>query len=247
VTRSAERCALGLLLLLLFPPAAGCTRSDPTDTVPENTDPPSGARPTRIARYRGLYIVSETPDSGTLRLCGGGELEVQDRTGGDLRRAHEALGSGPEGPVFVEVRAEAVGTGTGPGAVERIAVLHLVRATPVGESAGCAEPPARYRFRASGNEPFWAATVEEDSIVFEQPEEPRRFAVPRTGSEEGADRRTFHARTSGSDAHVVRMTLLPGRCADSMSGALYSFSAEVVFDGKLLSGCARAGDLDETP
>lgn len=246
MTRSAARCTLGLLLLLLLL-APGCTRSDPPDTVPENTDAPSGARLPRVVRYRGLYVVSGASDSGTLRLCGGGEIEVQDRTGGELRRAHEALGSGPEGPIFVEVRAQAMGAETGPGAVERIAVLHLVRATPVGESAGCAEPPARYRFRASGNEPFWAATVEEDSIVFEQPEEPRRFALPLTGSEAGPDRRTFDARTSGSNPHAVRVTLIPGRCADSMSGALYSFSAEVEFDGKPLSGCARAGDLDATP
>jgi putative lipoprotein len=126
----------------------------------------------------------------------------------------------------------------------RLDVTELVRATPVGEGAGCAEAPARYRFRASGNEPFWSVTVGKDTVVFEQPDEPRRIAAPLTRRDEGASRRVFQAETAG---HVIRVALSPARCSDSMSGALYSFSAEVVFDGRSLSGCARAGDLGEAP
>jgi putative lipoprotein len=117
----------------------------------------------------------------------------------------------------------------------------------VGEGAGCAEPPAPYLFRASGNEPFWSVTVGMDSVVLEQPEDPRRVAAPVTRREEGTGRRVFHAATSGPSAHSIQVALTPGRCADSMSGALYSFSAEVSFDGRALSGCARAGDLGEAP
>ena len=231
-----------VLALALFLAAVGCSRTDTTPSTGEDAEasPAPGSRP--VGRYRGLYTVAASPDSGVLALCEGGTLAVRDRTGGELRRAHEALGGGPEGAVFVEVRAQSPTTDD-----PALAVVDLVRASPVGEGAGCAEPPAPYRFRASGNEPFWSATVARDSIVFEQPEEPRRVAAPLTGREDGAGRRIFHAATSGSSAHSIRVTLTPGRCADSMSGALYSFSAEVVFDGRTLSGCARAGDLGEAP
>ena len=236
---------IGPAVALLLGLAAGCSGTDTREQIPEDTGEPSAAHPHRSS-YRGLYVVAGAPDSGTIRLCEGGELLVHDRTGGELRRAHEALGSGPEGPVFVEVRAESLGAGHGTDGRARVAVLELVRASPVGESAGCAEPPAPYRFRASGNEPFWSVTVGRDSVLFEQPEDPRRISAPLT-RREGASRRIFHAQTSGPDVHVIRVTLTPGRCADSMSGALYSFSAEVVVDGRSLSGCARAGDLGEAP
>jgi putative lipoprotein len=235
-----RRVAFALLLL-----APGCSRSDQPPPSGETT----GAHvsvdvPSPQSRFRGLYTAA-SPDSGTIRLCEGGSLAVRDLTQGELHRAHEALGGGPETPVFVEVRAESARAPATGGVT--LAVAALVRASPVGESAGCAEPPAPYLYRASGNEPFWSATVGEDSIVFEQPEEPRRLAAPITGRETSAGRRVFHAETGGSVPHRFRVTLTPGRCADSMSGAIYSFSAEAVVDERPLSGCARAGDRADAP
>ncbi|HET9252244.1 MAG TPA: hypothetical protein VFP58_09020 [Candidatus Eisenbacteria bacterium] len=222
---------------------AGCSRSETPPSVRDGASPaPAAARD--ASRYRGLYT-SSGPDSGTIALCGGAALPARDGTGGELRRAHDALGGGPEHPVFVEVRAESVVAGGGSAA--HLEVVALVRASPVGEGAGCAEPPARYRFRASGNEPFWSATVGADSIVFEQPDEPRRTAIPLASREEGANERIFRGTTSGASPNGIRVTVKPGRCSDSMSGALYSFSAEVAFGGRSLSGCAREGDLPPAP
>lgn len=231
--------ALGTLLTL-----AGCSRSETVPPIEEDRSESPARAPGRAARFRGLYTAAGASDSGTIALCEGAVLPVRDRTGGDLLRAHEMLGGGPERPVFVEVRAESLGADAAP---PRLVVLGLLRASPVGEGAGCAEPPAAYRFRASGNEPFWSVTVGRDSVVFEQPEEPRRVAAPLTRREEGASRRIFHAETGGAPPHVIRVMLTPGRCADSMSGALFSYSAEVVFDGRSLTGCARTGDLGEAP
>lgn len=233
-----RRVALALLLL-----APACSRSDPPPPAGETTGV-SAEVPSPPARFRGLYTAA-SPDSGTIRLCEGGTLAVRDLTRGELQSAHEALGGGPEVPVFVEVRAESAHAPATGGVT--LTVQALVRASPVGESAGCAEPPAPYLYRASGNEPFWSATVGEDSIVFEQPEEPRRLAAPITVRETSAGRRVVHAETGGSVPHRIRLTLTPGRCADSMSGAIYSFSAEAVVDERPLSGCARAGDRADAP
>jgi len=86
--------------------------------------------------------------------------------------------------------------------------------------------------------------VEEDSIVFEQPGDPPRAAAPIVGREEREGRLVYRAEGSADDeSHLIRVTLTKRRCADSMSGALYSFSAEVVFDGRSLTGCGRTGEL----
>ena len=237
------RDALPALLLLAVP--LGCSRSETPPPARDGASPSPAGITRHESRYRGLYTAAG-PDSGTIALCEGATLPVRDGTGGELRRAHDALGGGPENPVFVEIRAESVAA-TGAAHAAHLAALELVRASPVGEGAGCAEPPAPYRFRASGNEPFWSATVGADSIVFEQPEEPRRWAAPIAGMEGRAGTWSFRAATSGSPAREIRVVLTPGRCSDSMSGALTSYSAEVVFDGRPLSGCAREGDLAVTP
>ena len=222
--------------------ATGCARSDTSRQSDETAASSPAPTPSASSRVVGLYTPLDTPDSGIVSLCSGGVLRVQDLTGGELRRAHEALG-GPGTPVFVEVVTESMGPG-GASGEPGASVVELVRASPVGESVGCSEPPALYRVRASGNEPFWSATVEEDSIVFEQPGDPPRAAAPIVGREEREGRLVYRAEGSADDeSHLIRVTLTKRRCADSMSGALYSFSAEVVFDGRSLTGCGRTGEL----
>ena len=220
----------------------GCSRAD-TPAPARNDAIPSPTPAASTLRVRGLYTAGGA-DSGTIALCDGKALPARDGTGGELRRAHDALG-GEGRPVFVEVRATMITIG--PAATAHLAVAELVRASPVGEGAGCAEPPAPYLFRAFGNEPFWSATVGADSVVFEQPDEPRRTAVPVVKREDAGGRWTVQARTAGESPHEIHIILTPGRCSDSMSGALYSLSAEAVFDGRPLSGCAREGDLSEAP
>ena len=237
------RDALAAVILLTVP--LSCSRSKTPHPARDGASPSPAAVSRHESRYRGLYTATGS-DSGTIALCAGVTLPVRDGTGGELRRAYDALGGGPGSPVFVEIRAESI-VGSVASQAAHLAVLELVRASPTGEGAGCAEPPASYRFRASGNEPFWSATVGADSIVFEQPEEPRRTAAPIVEAEGRAGTWTFRAAMPGAQTREIRVVLTPGRCSDSMSGALTSYSAEVLLDGRPLSGCAREGDVAATP
>ena len=92
----------------------------------------------------------------------------------------------------------------------------------------------------STNEPFWQARVEGGSVVLSGPDvDGRRFAIDSANAADGA--RVVHA---GDAAGSISITLLPGPCQDSMSGAMFPLGAELTIDGiGPTPGCARPADM----
>lgn len=90
------------------------------------------------------------------------------------------------------------------------------------------------------NEPFWQARVEGGDVVLSGPDvEGRRFTISSENDADGA--RVVHA---GDDAGSISVTLLPGPCEDSMSGAVFPQAAELTIDGiGPTPGCARPADM----
>ncbi|WP_132984943.1 hypothetical protein [Luteimonas terricola] len=90
------------------------------------------------------------------------------------------------------------------------------------------------------NEPFWQARVEGGEVVLSGPDvEGRRFTIDSENAAEGA--RVVHA---GDAAGSISVTLLPGPCEDSMSGAVFPLAAELTIDGiGPTPGCARPADM----
>src|SRR5690554_8056354 len=73
------------------------------------------------------------------------------------------------------------------------------------------------------NEPFWQARVEGGEVVLDGPDvDGRRFRIDSENDADGA--RVLHA---GDDAGSISVTLLPGPCQDSMSGAMVPQAAEL--------------------
>lgn len=101
------------------------------------------------------------------------------------------------------------------------------------DTTGPALPEA---FVVSTNEPFWQARVEGGEVVLSGPDvDGRRFAV--TSSEDAGGVRLVHASDA---AGTLSITLRPGPCEDSMSGAGFPQAAELTIDGiGPNSGCAR--------
>jgi uncharacterized membrane protein len=93
------------------------------------------------------------------------------------------------------------------------------------------------RFRARGNEPFWAIDVEGDVLHFVTPE------MPDGRTLKGA--RIAHARGvafSGEDeGRPFNLDITRTACSDSMSGDAFEFTATWDYDGQRMHGCARAG------
>ncbi|MBJ6979337.1 hypothetical protein [Luteimonas sp. MC1895] len=92
----------------------------------------------------------------------------------------------------------------------------------------------------STNEPFWQARVEDSAVVLDGPEVAgRRFAIER--EEAGDGTRVVQARDG---AGTIEVRLAPGPCQDSMSGAVFPYSGELVVDGVgPTRGCARPADM----
>lgn len=95
-------------------------------------------------------------------------------------------------------------------------------------------------FVVSTNEPFWQARVENGELVLSGPEvEGRRFAIVHDETGDGA--RQVHG---SDDAGTIAVTIRPGPCQDSMSGAEFPQSGELTIDGiGPTMGCARPADM----
>lgn len=93
------------------------------------------------------------------------------------------------------------------------------------------------RFRARGNEPFWAIDVEGDVLHFVTPEMPEGRTLHGT--------RIAHARGvafSGEDeGRPFNLDITRTACSDSMSGDAFEFTATWDYAGQRMHGCARAG------
>lgn len=101
-------------------------------------------------------------------------------------------------------------------------------------------PSLPSEFIISTNEPFWQARVEGGGIVLVGPDvDGRRFSID--SEEDGDGARLVH----GSDADgTISLTLLPGPCQDSMSGAEFPHAGELTIDGiGPTRGCARPADM----
>lgn len=107
-------------------------------------------------------------------------------------------------------------------------------AAPTAPEAPAPTLPAE--FVVSTNEPFWQARVEGGEVVLDGPDvDGRRFSIERR--DEGDDARVVHARDA---AGTISVTLRPGPCQDSMSGAEFPHAGDVTIDGVgPAPGCAR--------
>lgn len=92
----------------------------------------------------------------------------------------------------------------------------------------------------STNEPFWQARVEGGEVVLVGPEvEGRRHAVTADGEADGVRR-----IEAAGEAGTITLTVMPGPCEDSMSGARFPLAGELVVDGGTPApGCARPADM----
>jgi heat shock protein HslJ len=89
---------------------------------------------------------------------------------------------------------------------------------------------------ASGNEPFWRVEVSGPDFLLSRLGFPdlALSVVERTTSEEGM---LVIRAASSSPALGAVLSLGPGPCADTMADQTYPFTAEVVLEDTVLSGC----------
>lgn len=206
----------------------------PNDHAPPPDGPASDAPDTV---HRGL--LTWTADAHVIETCGDqAAFWVADRSG-ELARIAAALNGGRAEPVFVEVRG-ALGPppASGPGAdYARQLNVHAVRRA-AREGAACQEDLAFER-RALGQEPSWSVRVAARGITLERPGVPA-LAFPHVAPRADGAASVYAVEAGG---HALTLRLVPGRCTDTMSGALFPWTAEARIDGgTALMGCAYEGE-----
>lgn len=164
---------------------------------------------------------------------------VINESGKDLVQVYEELTSSPYEPLFVEVSgnwADAPEQGFGADYPEAMRITEWHRAER--EGWGCDLDLENVLFVALGNEPFWRLHILEDRVSMWSMDSPGEtvFSAPESG--EAGGRISFDADGAESSIHVI---LEKQRCADTMSGARYEYTATVELEGIGLGGCAIKG------
>jgi len=213
------------MLLLALAPGCG-----PADT-PWPDDAPS-PEPTASVTF-----TAAPGQPGRLRLAGdtlrfegcddtGPAIDVRDETG-EARSILQELGAGPPG-LTVLVRM-------GNGRITAIRYAGL-------EGPDCTTRlPPEGDLQASGNEPFWNVRIAGDTAVVRTPDEidGERYTDGRwSRTSEGGWR--FEAAAAYGTG-TITLDVEEARCADGMSGARYPYRANLVRDGRSMSGCAMEG------
>jgi putative lipoprotein len=191
---------------------------------------------------RGFLVLG--PEVRSIKPCGEDrELWVIPTV--DLNEAYSSLSREPYDPVYVEVEAivgEAPESGFGTDYSGLVTVRDVRRAQPAEEGFGCGEDLSSFAFRATGHEPFWSLRVTPTAIVLSTPDLPETLFEAVAPSVLG-DGWVYESRATGPETILLRAVFEPGRCTDSMVGAIHGWRARVEIGDDVRAGCAWEGML----
>ena len=103
----------------------------------------------------------------------------------------------------------------------------LARETPA--------PAVPARFTALGTEPFWAAKVDGERLIYITPEDQAGQAIPVTRRTDGA----FVELKGTLAGQRLALTIFAGRCSDGMSDTVYPFAVRRRLGDDEQRGCAK--------
>ncbi len=193
-----------------------------------------------LETFRGLLRLGH--ETHSFSPCGEKkEYWVVDRTNGDLADLYEELTRKPYEPIFVEVHGF-VGRkpkdGFGADHDASLVVLEVVHASRLEDAWACREKYAEFAWKVQCNEPGMMVVVIPDSVTSYSMD--GTFAFTRFSHR---IRNEVVEMAASNGGHSLRLRIRPERCRDTMVDEIFGWSAEVKFDGRVLHGCARKGDL----
>lgn len=215
------------LLLLGF----ACSREAPAPPPAMQVVP--APAPVSIRRLRGFLLHDGT--TLVFRPCGEDTLAaIQGAAVAELQEVFSSLAGGDAG-VAIGVELTGAVRSLGEGRVLDAAALAV--ALPPGQEGLCAYD-AGFTWRASGQEPFWSATLVEDRLSWLTPDLGSPLELPVTTTRHAGGVISLSGELEG---HHLDLSFQPARCRDGMSGAVFSFTATALVDGASLRGCAQEG------
>jgi uncharacterized membrane protein len=120
-------------------------------------------------------------------------------------------------------------------------IKQLHRADPPVDSPDCDEDLTGILYYARGNEPFWMLTIADTGIAFVNMADGDTLVFPYVSPEVEKEGTVFGLVGSTDGQHSLQVAVFPRECRDSMSGAYFTLTAEVVVDGYHYVGCAMKG------
>ena len=227
---------------------AGCERAPETSAPIANIENPApsaqneaDATESSLELKRGRLVLSE--ERALFQPCGAQEQWwVIDQTPTMLTQTFIEESQGANAEFYIEAygeRAPASGEASAQGAKFMLVLEEILYAGVPGEVRGCDAPTPSYVVAARGTEPFWSVEVDEQRMVWRQPDEPKElvFGTPDMLNAEGGVR---YAGVQGT--HRLELIVHAQACRDAMSGEYFAYTAKASFDGKDLTGCARLGE-----
>jgi uncharacterized membrane protein len=106
-----------------------------------------------------------------------------------------------------------------------------------------APKPPQVLVSASGTEPFWQVSVTRQGIEYRTPEQtpPLKFAYSAPIAAQGRPTevvQVYRLQSRSQDGWLVIQRAGNEKCSDGMSDNQYPYSAIVMLNGKVRSGCA---------
>jgi uncharacterized membrane protein len=103
--------------------------------------------------------------------------------------------------------------------------------------------PPQLLVSAVGTEPFWQVSVTRQGIEYRTPEQtaPVKFAYSAPVAAQGRPTdvvQVYRLQNRSTDGWLMIQKAVGNQCSDGMSDNLYPYSAIVILNGKVRSGCA---------
>lgn len=185
----------------------------------------------------------ETMVRGTIRMlptamfrsCDASALiPIVDSAGDRIAMFYRSLRANDQEGIYLEGRA-AGGTGS------TVVLRSIELVTLPGDAWGCERPAPAWRYRVAGRNPAWSVTVGASGITFEQPDSAVRIVFPAAASEDSSGYIRYAVNSPDGGGHSIHLLLEAKGCTLGSSGTWSALQAQVILDGKPLTGCASRG------
>lgn len=177
------------------------------------------------------------PSGGTFTQCDtNSKLAIIDRTGDELLQVYQELAYEPEAEVYIEVLGRT--SLQSEKEVKELTILKLHHAAV--ETRGCEEDLKGFSFRAAGNEPFWHIVITNENISFMEMGKPEILFPPANPSV-AETHWNYSTETAAPPPQRLVIYIQEEPCHDTMSGAFFSFNANIRLENRAYNGCARRG------
>jgi len=205
--------------------------------------------PQKIYRGALLYQSNGKP---TLTQCKHfDKATVEDYSDKSLKKLYMQIAEGDKISVYAELKGQWYPVFTEDGATNvdvsklplQLDVSDVIRLMPLHDEGqkvlqeACQNNTQQEEFTAGGNEPFWGLSISKDKgIVFEHFMATRPYAFDYAKPQMNSKQWSYQTQNTDRKMSVL---FKEEACTDSMSGAYYSYSAEIrLDDDKTYRGCA---------